>query len=101
MAEGRRTGRELLLENGDSVDVVAKEEIERLALQQNGEDVAERKDASVADTTSESLGKATSKKRTLQEIQSGVTEGEMEAYKRNKLSAEDPMSGMLGRDELV
>ena len=101
VAEGRRTGRELLLENGDNVDVVGEEEKERLALQQNGEDVAERKDASVADTTSESLGKATSKKRTLQEIQSGVTEEDMEAYKRNKLSAEDPMSSMLGRDELV
>jgi pre-mRNA-processing factor SLU7 len=31
----------------------------------------------------------------------GVSEEAMEQYKRSKLSAQDPMAGMLGRDELV
>ena len=40
------------------------------------------------------------KKRTLQELQ-GISTEEMESYKRSKLSAQDPMASMLGRDELV
>ena len=42
-----------------------------------------------------------SKKRNAQEMQSGVTEEELEAYKRSKTANDDPMAKFLGRDELV
>ena len=40
------------------------------------------------------------KKRTLEDMH-GMSAEEMESYKRSKLSAQDPMASMLGRDELV
>lgn len=42
-----------------------------------------------------------SKKRSLMEVQQGVTEEEIESYKRSRLAAEDPMARFLGKDELV
>lgn len=41
------------------------------------------------------------KKRTLHELQSGISEEELESYKRSRLAADDPMAKMLGRDELI
>lgn len=41
------------------------------------------------------------KKRTLQEMRDGIGEEELEAYKRNRSAADDPMAGHLGKDELV
>jgi pre-mRNA-processing factor SLU7 len=41
------------------------------------------------------------RKRTAQEMQSGVTEEEYEAYKRDRANADDPMAELLGYDELV
>lgn len=41
------------------------------------------------------------KKRKLDEIQSGVTEEDMEEYRRKKTAANDPMAALLGKDELV
>ncbi|KAI9888364.1 MAG: mRNA splicing protein [Vezdaea aestivalis] len=41
------------------------------------------------------------KKRTLQEMQSGVGEEEMEEYQRKRTVANDPMAKLLGKDELV
>ena len=41
------------------------------------------------------------KKRTLQEMRGGVDVEELEAYKRARSSADDPMVKFLGRDELV
>ncbi|EXJ54266.1 hypothetical protein A1O7_09604 [Cladophialophora yegresii CBS 114405] len=123
-SEGLRTGQSLLqigdakmeedVEEGvaeqDKDKVVGgtkttPEEKQRLKLQQDGEDVSERKEAEEVDTTS--LGQKTkprtpaAKKRTLQELQSGISEEELESYKRNRLAADDPMAGMLGKDELV
>ncbi|OJD18694.1 pre-mRNA-splicing factor slu7 [Emergomyces pasteurianus Ep9510] len=40
-------------------------------------------------------------KRTLQEMQQGVTEEELEAYKKSRSAAADPMAAFLGKDELV
>lgn len=40
----------------------------------------------------------TAKKRTLQEMRDGVTQEEMEAFKRNRVAADDPMAAFLGRD---
>jgi pre-mRNA-processing factor SLU7 len=39
-----------------------------------------------------------SKKRTLEEIKSGITEEELESYKRSRLDAEDPMAKFIGKD---
>ncbi|KAL2758399.1 hypothetical protein ACRALDRAFT_1068736 [Sodiomyces alcalophilus JCM 7366] len=41
------------------------------------------------------------KKRTAEEMTSGVTEEEMEEYRRKRTAAEDPMAKFLGKDELV
>ena len=41
------------------------------------------------------------KKRTLSEMKGGVTEDELELYKRSRAVADDPMAKLLGKDELV
>ena len=46
-------------------------------------------------------GEGVAKKRTLTEMKGGVTEEELEAYKRSRAVADDPMAQFLGRDELV
>jgi len=41
-------------------------------------------------------------KRDLREFQrGGVTEEELESYKRSRLARDDPMAALLGKDELV
>ena len=42
-----------------------------------------------------------SKKRTLAGMKGGVSEEELEVYKRSRAIADDPMANILGRDELV
>ncbi|KAB8277833.1 Pre-mRNA splicing Prp18-interacting factor-domain-containing protein [Aspergillus minisclerotigenes] len=41
-----------------------------------------------------------SKKRTLMEVQSGITEEELESYKKTRLAADDPMAKFIGSDIL-
>ncbi len=41
------------------------------------------------------------KKRTLTEMKGGVSEEELEAYKRTRAVADDPMAKFLGKDQLV
>ncbi len=41
------------------------------------------------------------RKRTLEEMKGGVDEAEMEAYRRKRAVAQDPMAAFLGKDELV
>ncbi|PGH09487.1 pre-mRNA-splicing factor slu7 [Blastomyces parvus] len=55
--------------------------------------LAKKRDKAALDTN---LGK-----RTLQEMQQGVTEEELEAYKKSRSAASDPMAAFLGKDELV
>jgi len=43
----------------------------------------------------------TTKKRTLAEMRDGISEEELEAYKRNRSATDDPMAAFLGKDELV
>ena len=45
--------------------------------------------------------KKNDRKRTVAEMQNGITEEELEEYKRSKAKAEDPMAKLLGRDELM
>lgn len=47
------------------------------------------------------ISDAGTKKRALTEMKGGVTEEELEAYKRSKTVADDPMAMFLGKDELV
>jgi pre-mRNA-processing factor SLU7 len=41
------------------------------------------------------------RKRTIEEMKDGVTEEEMEDYRRKRANASDPMAALLGTDELV
>ena len=41
---------------------------------------------------------ANSKKRTLQELKTGITEEEIESYKRSRLAADDPMANFIGKE---
>ncbi|KIX97428.1 uncharacterized protein Z520_06880 [Fonsecaea multimorphosa CBS 102226] len=127
-SEGMRTGQSLQLQiengNGDldgsdtkSATATARTEAvlgeggQRLRLEQDGEDIQERKKGlDEADTIGAAQSTITSpppaehiakKKRTLQELQSGISEEELESYKRNRMAADDPMAKMLGRDELM
>lgn len=47
------------------------------------------------------MAEAASKKRTVEEMKSGVTEDDMEAYRRKRTTANDPMANLLGKDELL
>ncbi|KAK4941393.1 mRNA splicing protein [Elasticomyces elasticus] len=99
-AEGMKTG--LALEEGNGTEAVIGDEKEQLQIEQAGEDVVERKPAEQADTTQQTTTAGTqAKKRTLQELQSGISEEDLESYKRNRVAADDPMAALLGRDELV
>ncbi|KAI9904363.1 hypothetical protein N3K66_000892 [Trichothecium roseum] len=44
---------------------------------------------------------AASRKRTRDEMLNGVTEEEMEEYRRKRTAANDPMANFLGRDDLI
>ena len=48
-----------------------------------------------------SISSVAKKKRTLQEMRDGVTEEELDEFKRSRASALDPMANLLGRDEVV
>ena len=50
---------------------------------------------------SDGVVEAGSKKRTLNEMKGDVSEEELEAYKRSRATADDPMAKFLGKDELV
>lgn len=43
----------------------------------------------------------TAKKRTREEMLGGITDAEMDEYRRKKTVANDPMAKLLGRDELI
>ncbi|KAF2022179.1 pre-mRNA-splicing factor SLU7 [Aaosphaeria arxii CBS 175.79] len=44
---------------------------------------------------------ATKKKRTLEEMTNGITEEEMDEYRRKRTMANDPMAAFLGKDEVI
>ncbi|KAL4906857.1 Pre-mRNA-splicing factor slu7 [Aspergillus multicolor] len=49
--------------------------------------------------STESNQERDSKKRTLLEVQSGITEEEFETYKRSRLAADDPMAAFIGKGD--
>jgi len=83
-AEAMRTGETLLIEAP-----LASQE-------QQGESKDEASSTDANTTTAGAL-----KKRTLQEMRDGISEAELETYKRSRNAANDPMAAMLGRDELI
>ncbi|EEP75604.1 conserved hypothetical protein [Uncinocarpus reesii 1704] len=68
-------------------------ELENAATEAPAIAATDRKDDKSMTTT---LGK-----RTLHELQQGVTEEELESYKRSRHVADDPMAAYLGKDKLV
>ncbi|KAL6241091.1 mRNA splicing protein [Rhinocladiella similis] len=98
-AEGRRTGETLMLKNGAEEEEEEEEEEEQQA--QGQDDDGEEEIDTVAATTKKNSNEAKAKKRTLQELQSGISEEDLESYKRNRVAGDDPMASLLGKDELV
>ncbi|KAL8839063.1 MAG: hypothetical protein Q9170_001899 [Blastenia crenularia] len=47
------------------------------------------------------MNESIAKKRTLTEMKGGVSEEELEVYKKSRAVADDPMANYLGKDELV
>jgi len=90
MAEGRRRGQDLITDGttGDGGDA------------EPGKD-ADADGAAAGDANVKAAAAKETKKRTLEELQSGISAEDMEKYKRSKLSGGDPMAAMLGRDELL
>jgi pre-mRNA-processing factor SLU7 len=82
----------------------ALEEAERhrtgvnLAEAQESGEVAQEEEAAGADSKTSRL---TAKKRTMEEMLAGVSETELEEYRRKRTAADDPMAKYLGKDELV
>ncbi|RAK96536.1 mRNA splicing protein SLU7 [Aspergillus ibericus CBS 121593] len=63
---------------------------------------AEETNATPNDAQTEQPKEASNaKKRTLMEVQSGISEEEIESYKRSRLAADDPMAAFIGKDDLV
>ncbi|ROV87088.1 hypothetical protein VSDG_10014 [Cytospora chrysosperma] len=83
-SERQRTGRNLIEEAGE-----AEAEAE--------EEAATAED----DRRDESKNEKQNLKRTREEMASGVTEEEMDEYRRKRTVADDPMAKFLGKDELV
>lgn len=103
-AESLRVG-ELLLESGKASEETTQREqqahIEGEAqAKENDEDAARGAMASTTTTRPEGITKG-AKKRTLKELRDGITEEEMEGYKKSRVNSSDPMATMLGKDELA
>lgn len=64
------------------------------------EDVPEEEPEPEKDAAAEKEEQA-KKKRTREEMLGGVTEAEMDEYRRKKTVANDPMANLLGKDELL
>lgn len=66
----------------------------------NGTDTGEKEEP-VEDNKVDGKPDAVAKKRTLTEMKGGVSEEELEAYKRSRAMTDDPMAKFLGTDELL
>ncbi|KAI9885665.1 MAG: Tabersonine 6,7-epoxidase isoform 2 [Watsoniomyces obsoletus] len=68
--------------------------------ERDGEEVV-RATEKVAHKSPEEATTRVAVKRTLEEMKGGVTEEELDAYRRKRTVADDPMAAFLGKDELV
>lgn len=100
---GTKTGEETQQLQIEGAEAVIGDEKQHLQIEQAGEDLAERKPRDQADTSTQQRPTTgvQAKKRTLQELQSGISEEDLESYKRNRVAADDSMAALLGKDELV
>ena len=55
----------------------------------------------VAEKPDAELSTKLAKKRTVEEMQSGILEEDMDTWKRKRTAANDPMAAFLGKDELL
>lgn len=67
----------------------------------NGTEIGEREEPVENKKIDGRLEAAAAKKRTLTEMKGGVSEEELEAYKRSRALTDDPMAKLLGTDELL
>lgn len=89
-----RTGAEL-----DAVE--SRHMIEMPPLARKDSVLEDESAAAQRDNERSGIDERRSKKRTLTEMKGGVSEDELEAYKRSRAVADDPMANYLGKDELV
>lgn len=75
--------------------------------EENTKEIEWREEESEKETKSSKLADAKSmppppaKKRTMEEMQGGVSEEDMDEYRRKRTAANDPMAAFLGKDELL
>ena len=85
---------------GELADIVSGNAIDAA----EGAAIEEIKDGTESDAAADTKSQASgviAKKRRLSETRYGVSEKEIEAYKRSRALADDPMAKILGKDELV
>jgi pre-mRNA-processing factor SLU7 len=75
---------------------------------EDGQDEANEPDRTAGDAANEkaeddasSTTKNAAQKRTREEMMGGVSEAELDEYRRKRTAASDPMAKFLGKDELV
>ncbi len=78
-----------------------RKEIEWNEGQRDSATTAYTRDGTTEDFPLRDKNQPNAKKRTLDEMKGGVSEKELEDYKRSRAVADDPMSAFLGRDEVV
>lgn len=105
-AEGMRTGETLKMLEGADDPTATTPDAEKEVDQDDDHAAKEEAEkdgnpATVLDTANAKEKEKAKKKRTLQELQSGISEEDLEAYKRARVAADDPMAALLGKDELV
>ncbi|KAJ5692369.1 Pre-mRNA splicing Prp18-interacting factor [Penicillium macrosclerotiorum] len=75
-----------------------EEEGNMLLLQNSDGNDDGEESVTVADQIQEQESGASGKKRTLEELKSGITEDEIESYKRSRMAVDDPMANFIGKD---
>jgi pre-mRNA-processing factor SLU7 len=83
-----------------------KEAWEAAERQRSGANLIEAPDAAKEETpieepTKKDLAEDNAKKRSREEMLNGVSEAELDEYRRKRAAADDPMAKMLGKDELL
>lgn len=82
-------------------DVEPEEDIKLKELEWKGTQATEETSKDRLPEASTASSSSVGKKRTIDEVRDGVTEDDMEEYRRKRTAANDPMASFLGKDELV
>lgn len=95
--EGKRA-----FEEADKLQLLEAPEAEAIAANDHlGDGTSIGRPFSSSEHIHEQASHFVAKKRTLAELQGGVGEEELEAYKKSRAMVDDPMAKHLGKDELV